>query len=206
MTKHTARDSVWHVAIQRATNEESFKITEISEEESLDTSNRTIRDTLNTMADLGWLSKESPQSHEWHPGPLALDQEPEDNTTESLDASTLNGVEQPSDLSKGEVYVGIVDRVTGSGNAIISLPKGHVNLGPIDESAAEEKVRFRSADGGTWGHCLEEQYTYDGYDPKKDGSTSPPPGSRRKSTNPYGRKPGNLSDPDNKNKLLNGKL
>jgi hypothetical protein len=209
MTKHTGRDSVWHEAIQRATNEESFKLTEISEEKSVDISTRTIRDTLNTMADLGWLSKETPQSHEWHPGPLALGQEPEDNTTESVDAASVNGIETPSDLSKGEIYVGVVDRITGSGNAIVSVRNGHVNLGPIDESAVEEKVRFRSVNGSHWGHCLEEQYTYDGYDPR-DG-TSPSRGrrtslgSKKKSTNPYGGK-GEISDPDNKNKLLNGKL
>jgi len=75
MTKHTARDDVWASAVEAALNGDSFTLEQfkagflISEKMPSD---RTIRDTLNTMADMGWLRKDTPKSHYWHPGSNAI--------------------------------------------------------------------------------------------------------------------------------------
>jgi hypothetical protein len=166
MTKHTSRDDVWNEALLLATNEESFSIEDIASSEDVDTSERTVRDTLNTLVDFGWLSKEKDRGHTFQPGPLALGEEPNPNAT------PIDSIERSSDLSKDEVYFGTVDKVAEDGNAIIELPKGYINLGPIDESAVGESVRFKRVES-TWGFCMDEEYTYDGYSPK-DGSSAPP--------------------------------
>lgn len=218
MAKHTGRDLVWDRALQHAINKESFKLDEIAEHESVDVSKRTIRDTLNTLTDLGWLSKETPKSNEWNPGSLVIDGEVgervEDELPDYSDATTLEGIERPSELSEDEIYIGTVDRYTS--NAIITLPSGHVNLGPIDESAVGEVVRFRP-NNGSWAECLDEEYTYEGYDPQ-DGSSRLPSKSKSKSNSkPRSKAIGSSagtsgdgtitdSDPDNKNELLKGNM
>lgn len=215
MTKHTERDLVWNEALQRALNEESFKIDEIANAESVDVATRKIRDTLNTLSDLGWLSKEKEQSHEWNPGPLVKSPEKyEQDSGGTPDVVSLEGIKRKSHLEEGEVYCGTVDRCTGGGNAIISLPEGHLNLGPIDESAVGEEVRFIHVTG-VWVECLDEEYTYEGYQPR-DGESEPDinkrgsrgtkqgevskVGGRARSTQTEGTITD--SDPDNKNKLL----
>jgi hypothetical protein len=127
-------------------------------------------------------------------------EEPEAVSLSECDAST------PSDLSEDQIYVGVVDRVTGgaNGNAIVGISDdgGEINLGPIDGSAEGEEVRF-TFEGGIWGRCLEDKYTYKSYSPR-DGATRPKR-RNKKSPNPYrsGGKP-RKSDPDNLNKLLTG--
>jgi hypothetical protein len=218
MAKHTGRDLVWDRALQHAINEESFKLDEIAEHESVDVSERTIRDTLNTLTELGWLSKEAPKSNEWNPGSLVIDGEVSERVEDELpdysDAATLEEIETPSELSEDEVYVATVDRYTG--NAIITLPSGHLNLGPIDESAVGEEVRFRQVTG-TWVECLDEEYIYEGYDPR-DGSSQLSSRSKSKSKSKRRSKPIGTStgtsgdgtitdnDPDNKNELLKGNM
>lgn len=193
MTKHTARDKVWDQALQRAMAEESFKVDRIRGGISVDVSDRTIRDTLNTMVDQGWLSKETPHAHEWAPGPRARGEDVDESPSATELASK-------SDLTKGEVYSGVVDRV--SSNAIIELESGHINLGPIDDAAEGERVEFEYV-GGVWGRCLNGEYTYESYSPR-DGQSSSSSSSRSSSKRIHSS--GDLSDPANKNKLLKGKL
>jgi hypothetical protein len=71
MTKHTVRDDVWASAIEAALRGDSFTLEQFKSGLLMADeipSDRTIRDTLNTMADMGWLRKDSPKSHYWHPG------------------------------------------------------------------------------------------------------------------------------------------
>jgi hypothetical protein len=189
MTNHTDRDLVWNRALQHAINGESFKLDEIAEHESVDVGKRTIQDTLNTLTDLGWLSKETSGSMEWNPGALVIDEEVDESVKDELpdysDATTLRGIERPSELSEDKIYVATVDRYTS--NAIITLPSGHLNLGPIDESAVGEEVRFRQVTG-TWVECLDEEYIYEGYKPQ-DGSSQLPSRSGSKSESKPRSKP-----------------
>lgn len=132
---------------------------------------------------------------------------------DTADAKTLEDIRKPSDLSEGQVYVGTVDRLTP--NAVIELERGHVNLGPISEDAEGEVIRFKSS-GSAWGRCLDEEYTYSGYSPQSDGSTTSTSQSRDRrysgktssgSRQQSGATGGTLSgkDPENKNKLLTGR-
>lgn len=54
MTQHTARDSVWNLALRQATDGESVTPKWLAE--NTDASERTARDVLTTMADYGWLA------------------------------------------------------------------------------------------------------------------------------------------------------
>jgi hypothetical protein len=203
---------VWDIAIRTAMVEESFSINDIAEDESIAVSKRTVRDTMGTMADLGWLEKQKPNGNQWQRGTLMAEDEGLATQEEREDAKTIDNIDQTSELEKGEVYVGIVDKA--SSNAIIRLDEStgsHINLGPIDESAAGEKVRFRYLHG-VWGKCLKTEYTYDGYDPEKDGSSSSTRvssnGSSFSKTTATTTGDGTITDndPDNKNKLLKGNL
>lgn len=161
MTKHTERDLVWNQALQRAKAEESFQLDEIAERQDIDTSRRTIRDTLNTLVDLGWLAKETPHAHTWQPGRLIANEEAEpteDTTSDSYEGRSLDEIENATDFEKDEVYFGTVDRFSDSGNGLIEIPSSHINVGPIDDSAKGETIQFRYI-GGTIGRCLNEEYT-----------------------------------------------
>lgn len=126
--------------------------------------------------------------------------------------SSPRALEMTSELSQGETYIGVVDRISSSGNAIIEAPaegnRTHVNLGPIDRSAVGEEVKFKYS-GSTWAECLTEKYIYEGYSPR-DGRSSKSTSSKGRSesfsNNPFSTRGTNLEDPDNKNKLLNGHL
>lgn len=119
------------------------------------------------------------------------------------DPESIGNLDQLSELTKGEEYYGTVDRVSSSGNAIIqSTPNGdHINLGPI-ESAVGEEIKFKYL-GGVWGKCLEDEYVYEGYVPKNDGSNKSSgrgSGQTRDGT-------GTITENDVvNNKLLKGKL
>ena len=212
MTQHTGRDAVWDAAIRTATTEESFSVDDIVENESITVSKRTVRDTMGTMADLGWLKKQEVNSSQWQPGVLITDDESLTTLEEHDNENLIDNFENVSELEKGEEYVGVVDKA--SPNALIWLNGtggNHINLGPINGSAVGEEVRFRYL-GGVWGKCLENEYTYDGYDPKNDGSSS----SNRSSSNRSSKRrskdiktrEGTITDknPNNKNKLLRGHI
>jgi hypothetical protein len=171
MTKHTDRDLVWHHALQRAKSEESFYLDDIAQVDEIDSSKRTIRDTLKTLVDTGWLAKDSPRAHEWQPGPLVLGEEIEtsDDTESSedadpnfTDAMSLDHIENATDFEEGEVYFGTVDRFSDYGDGLIEIPTSHINVGPIDNSANGETIRFKFV-GGTYGLCLDDQYTHPEY-------------------------------------------
>lgn len=141
-----------------------------------------------------------------------------DRVWNAVDVSTA------SDLDEGTTYRGEVDRFAGS-NAIIALPAGHINLGPIERAAEGELVEFEFV-SGQWGKCLNEEYVSAGYKPRNGASHSRSksvPESKRKSGNgdpKSDRMKGAGSrfntdnseqdltpyDPDNKNKLLNGNM
>lgn len=115
-------------------------------------------------------------------------------------------VTSTSQLEKDEVYFATVDKA--SGNALIRLDHSdgsHINIGPIDKPAAGKQVKFRYVEG-VWGLCLDEEYSYDGYDPKEDGSFSS--GHTFPTGYAYSTTDGTITEksPDNKNKLLKGKL
>jgi hypothetical protein len=207
-------------------SEKPFKLREVQAGISGDISDRTVRDTLNTMADKGWLSKDSPNSHLWNPGPLTRGEEPDEGNRlkhSSEDGAGLDpDVEvnelpsQASRMEKGAVYEGTVDRFAGR-NAIVNLSSqgDHVNLGPIDKEAAGETVLFKSV-SGIWGKCLDEEYIYDSYAPKDGESSTTSSGSRWGSGSSSGSRTGNRqktktgdvapNDPSNKNKLLKGNM
>jgi hypothetical protein len=79
MAKHTPRDHVWSFAMNKALNGESLKVKVVQYALADPPSERTIRDTLNTMYDMELLDKENEQSHEWHPGPALQPIKLEDN-------------------------------------------------------------------------------------------------------------------------------
>lgn len=134
MTQHTSRDEVWNHALRYALLEESFKLSRVENEITREMSKRTIRDTLNTMVNYGWLAKDSPQAHEWHPGPKALNiDEFEDNFNKSTlntdDADVYSGVDRI-----GEAFS---DRVSNSSNLVVEgIGGSHVlsSHGPLEES------------------------------------------------------------------------
>lgn len=224
MSQHTERDMVWDQALQYVTTEQSFDLTEIQSSIDRDVDELIIRDTLKTMVDKEWLSKEDSNTGKWSPGPQLQDEEPSEGTEVEMDdekempdaipISECNA-SAPSSLSEDQVYVGVVDRVTsgGSGNAIVDLPdsNGELNLGPIDGSAEGQKVRF-IPENGIWARCLDEEYTYESYSPQ-DGQSRSKRKKRRSSRrsrkvnspNPYKSNNSSRSkDPDNLNKLLTG--
>lgn len=213
MTKDTKRDRVWNQALQYAVDEENFNLDRVINAISDAPSRRTARDTLSTMVDYGWLAKPSPRAHEWVPGPRAKG-EPYDESPSSPDASNNHhtpieeaGVISPSDLEVGKKYTGKVDRFSGK-NAIVELERGHINLGPIDKDAIDQRVSFENK-SGAWGKCLDEEYTYESYEPK-DGQSESRSKSGLVDDKKYhtGRSPStdSSSDTDNKNKLLKDKL
>lgn len=82
-----------------------------------------------------------------------------------------------SGYEKGEVYTGEIDRVSGQGNAIISVDEGpgHINLGEVDEESVGDVVEFEYK-GGKRGEIVPRSM------------------------------PAGPTDYDNKNDLLNGHL
>lgn len=54
MTKHTARDGVWNLALRQASDGESVTPKWLAQK--TDASERTARDVLATMADYGWMA------------------------------------------------------------------------------------------------------------------------------------------------------
>lgn len=133
MTQHTSRDEVWHHALRYALIEESFTISRVANEMSEGVSRRTIRDTLNTMVDHGWLAKDSPQAHEWHPGPKAFDiEEIEESFNKPLSSTSDTDVYTEVD----EVKRRYVDRVSNSANLVVEdvfRSHGLASHGPIEE-------------------------------------------------------------------------
>jgi hypothetical protein len=101
-------------------------------------------------------------------------------------------------FAAGETYHGVVDRISGRGNAIVE-PSGsssHINLGPLPEDAVGEEVRYRYVGQGR-GECLTEVFRTKNYREailRRDSS-------KHRQANPV-----TSSTPSNKNKLLNGKL
>jgi DNA-binding IclR family transcriptional regulator len=67
MTKK-ARDQVWEQAFELLLDQGTFKRAHIE----ADVSNRTIRDVLSTMEEIGWLTRDSKHSAFWKPGPKAV--------------------------------------------------------------------------------------------------------------------------------------
>lgn len=143
MTKNTAQDEVWNCALRYALLEESFKLPRISDEIASDTSDRTIRDTLNTMVDCGWLDKKSQQAHTWQPGPKAYDIENvEENFNNSPPRQSDPDVYSPVD----EVRERYSDRVSNSANLVIEeIDDGHTlgSHGPLEEFV---KIPYRDGD------------------------------------------------------------
>lgn len=177
MTKHTSRDTVWNQALQLALTEGSFKLSRIRQGLPSQISNETVRDTVKTMADHGWLSKEKSQADEWESGPQI---QSANTVRENHRTSDVTHVADVSSLSEGKVYTGTVERFSNSDNANVGLPpnldRDFVNLGPISEESEGEIVIFRFIETG-WGECLDEKYTYSGYDPKDGLRHSTPPDS-----------------------------
>jgi hypothetical protein len=171
MTKHTSRDEVWNLALQYATAKEPFQIKQISKYIDGEPSDRTIRDTLNTMATHGWLTKDTPHSSEWHPGPQIDNDDPPDTPFNQPGPSDTSAVklDSVSSVNEGEVYVDEVGRHTGQ-NGIIDtrtydkIPMDHINLGPINESAVGYLVKFEYI-GGLKGECLTEEFISESYQP-----------------------------------------
>lgn len=52
-------------------------------------------------------------------------------------------ISRKSEMSPGNTYVVTVDRISGSGNGIVSLSEGHINLGSMDKRRVGDKVRIR---------------------------------------------------------------
>lgn len=131
-------------------------------------------------------------------------------TTEEKDQTSTDAIDimKATEISQDEVYVGEIDRISSSGNALVELPstisRNHVNLGPIDESAVGNKVEFRYS-GGSWAECLTQEYTYESYEARDGQSTS---STSTRSRHPFngGNSNTSPSDPDNKNELINGHL
>lgn len=65
-------------------------------------------------------------------------------------------------IDSENVYLAPVDRLSGSGNAMVSLPDAEVNLGPLPAAVDNEWVVFVYL-GGVWGVCLDEQWISDSY-------------------------------------------
>ena len=69
MTKDTKRDRVWSAALTKAFAGRNFSVGDVRERAGLDeSSDRTVRDVLNTMVETEWLEKERKQSHVWFAG------------------------------------------------------------------------------------------------------------------------------------------
>ena len=206
MTQHTGRDAVWDAAVQTVMSEESFYVTDIVQTDSVDVSERTVRDTLKTMADLGWLKKQKSNKNCWCSGELINDCESVNNTKEAEGPESIDKMENKEQLESGEVYLGTVDKANS--NALIWFNESggsHINLGPIDKSSVGELIRFRYI-SGVWGKCLDEEYTYDGYHPHDGKSSSSRSSSNRRSKYTSGNGTITDKDPNNKNKLLTGHL
>jgi hypothetical protein len=188
--------------MQYAIAEECFSLEEIRSLISKNMNDRKIRDALNTMVDQGWLSKETDQAHKWHPGSHV------NNKSRPKPEEHIQSVSDVDYLEQGRMYVGTVDRFSSSGNAIIKIPSDDnykiMNLGPIDEAADSEKVKFRVING-TWGECLNEEYRYDGYDPREDGSSSSTSSPSSSSVTASKKNPVKRSS-GKKNELLGGHL
>jgi hypothetical protein len=162
------------------------------------------------MADKGWLSKQTPQSHEWNPGPRCRGEEPDARTdaTPIEPGPTLN-------LESGVEYIGKVDRVSNSGNVLITTGDSKtdfINIGPATGCTSGEEVTFEYISGRK-GKCTDDEYIHEDYavigtessssNHLTRGSSSRPDGYSDTSGHDANTRP---SDPSNKNKLLNGHL
>lgn len=175
MGKHTKRDEIWDAAIRRAMNGKSSRVEDIAGQTSLLQADGEISKVLDTMSDLGWLSKQGTQVYRWVPGPQFVRDE-----AQGEESNTAKPVSEAQSLSNSETYTAEVDRISSSGNAIVSLPSKlnnqMLNLGPINSDAVGEEVKF-SPLNGTWAECLTEEYTYNGYSPRDGTSSSGSSGS-----------------------------
>ena len=210
MTQHTERDLVWDVTMRIAMSKDSFDLESIAKHDAVSVSERTVRDTVETMVDLDWLERKTTDDSQcqWRRGPLLTGEKDPMTTQEEgtkQSPKSLANVDRIAELDHGEVYAGTVDKAAQ--NALIWLDESsnrHVNLGPIDGSVVGEEVRFRYL-RGVWGECLEKKYIYAGYDPREDGSSQNQPPL---SVSSEESEDGTITDnnPKNKNKLLKGKL
>jgi hypothetical protein len=123
------------------------------------------------MATHGWLTKDTPHSSEWHPGPQIENDDPPDtpfNQPGPPDISAIQ-LETVSSLNQEEVYIDEISRHTGQ-NGIIDtrdydeISLNHINLGPINKAAVGKNVKFKYI-GGMMGECLTEEFISDSYQP-----------------------------------------
>jgi hypothetical protein len=59
MTQHTERDLVWDVTMRIAMSKDSFDVESIAKHDAVSVSERTVRDTVETMVDLDWLERKN---------------------------------------------------------------------------------------------------------------------------------------------------
>ncbi|WP_262178350.1 hypothetical protein [Haloarcula laminariae] len=183
MSNYTRRDRIWNQALKKALADESFSLNQIQRDVSEPVSSHILKDTLSSMVDQGWLSKEQSEPVVWVPG----SQIPGEKNGEEIHEqhTSPKKVTEVTSLVEGKEYVGVVDRFSTSGNANVRLPehmdRTFVNLGPIYESSEGESVVFRFLETG-WGECLTEKYTYDGYSPRDGMKHSEGPASSSSQT------------------------
>lgn len=65
----TLRDQIWDVALEQLVAKGELRATEVIEDAGLDESQRqTVRRTLRSLEEDGWLERDSPQSSIWRLG------------------------------------------------------------------------------------------------------------------------------------------
>ena len=133
---------MWNHALRYALLEEPFSIQRIRSDMTTRVNSRTIRDTLNTMVDCGWLDKESSQAHTWYPGPKAdnienCEDEFNSPTPDQSDRSVYSAVDRVSERYS--------DRVSNSANLVIEGVGGSHALG--SHGPVEEYVKVPYKDG-----------------------------------------------------------
>jgi hypothetical protein len=71
------------------------------------------------------------------------------------------------DAFDDNTYTGVVNRFSGSGNAIVKHGADEVNLGKIDKSAENKEVIYEYT-GGTYGRCISDKYISEEYKNSQD--------------------------------------
>lgn len=64
---------------------------------------------------------------------------------------------------RGEKFTAKVDRISSSGNGIIDLSEGHINIGPVSEDSVGEEIEAKLIDKN-FAKCLTEKFIQWNYD------------------------------------------
>jgi 5-methylcytosine-specific restriction endonuclease McrA len=80
-----------------------------------------------------------------------------------IETSKSSATPKEYDLQPGQELKAEIDRISSSGNGIITHPNGHLNIGPISEDSVGKEVKIRGVSPG-FARCLTDEVKEENYE------------------------------------------